>query len=158
MEITPSDMCGLRKLRSDCADAQSDLSLCCPPEEHFDQWLSREGAAKNLMSLCKYAGWSVSSMCAHVKRYIFFCQWLNIFSYSISSRKRDLTTCPIDLKKCRLVYIRAVWYLSWVPLDEDPILLNVPQKREIFANWVDWVVEQRWLALGCSDKGHMCPP
>ena len=44
-------MCGQRRLRSDCASAQSDLSLHCPSEEDKGPWLHRECQARTPISV-----------------------------------------------------------------------------------------------------------
>ena len=43
-------MCAQRRLRSACASAQSDLSLCCPLEDALDPWVPTECSATPLIT------------------------------------------------------------------------------------------------------------
>ena len=55
-----------------CAIVQSDWSLCCPHEETLPLRMSKMRPVKILIRLCEYAGWSESSLGAHVKKYVFW--------------------------------------------------------------------------------------
>ena len=66
-----------RRLRSDCAFAQSDQSLRCPHEEIYYPWLSTMSPVKILIRLCECTGLSESSLGAHIRSYVFW--WLISF-------------------------------------------------------------------------------
>ena len=54
----PSDMCVQRILRSACACAQSDQSICCPYENFLHLLLSKMRPVKTLIRLCECRyGW-----------------------------------------------------------------------------------------------------
>ena len=61
-----------RRLKSACASAQSDRNLFCPHEKTLHPWLSKMCQGKILIRLRKCAGWSESSLGAHVQRYVFW--------------------------------------------------------------------------------------
>ena len=50
--------------------AQSDLR--CARKETLHPWLSKMRLVKSLIRLREHAGWSESSLCAHVRRYDFW--------------------------------------------------------------------------------------
>ena len=58
LENVASYMCPLRRLKSDCVSAQSDLSLRCPHDETLQPWLSKMRPVKILIRLriCIFAG------------------------------------------------------------------------------------------------------
>ena len=60
VNIPSGDMCVQRRLRSACASAQSDQSLCCPHEETLHPWLIKMRPVKILIRLRECAGWSES--------------------------------------------------------------------------------------------------
>ena len=62
-------MCAQRRLKSACASAQSDQSLRCSHEETLNPCLSKMRPVKILIRLRESAGWSESSVYAHVRRY-----------------------------------------------------------------------------------------
>ena len=66
-------MCAQRSLKSVHASTQSDYSLPCPHEETLHPSLSRMCPVKILIRLRECAGWSESSLGAHIRRY-FFCR------------------------------------------------------------------------------------
>ena len=66
----PSNMCVRQRLKSVCASTQSDQSLRCPHEETLHPWLSKICPVKILIRLRECAGWSESSLGAHVRRYV----------------------------------------------------------------------------------------
>ena len=70
-----SAMCAQRRLRSDCASAQSDQSLCCTHEETLHHWLSTKRPVKILIRLIwNVAGHmsvgALSDVAAHKVKYI----------------------------------------------------------------------------------------
>ena len=71
-ENVPSDMCSKQRLEPACASAQSDRSLRCPQEETLHPWLSKTRPVKIQIRLRECAGWSESSLGAHVQRYVFW--------------------------------------------------------------------------------------
>ena len=54
------------------ANTRSLISLCCPHEETLHPWLSKIRPVKVLIRLRECAGWSESSLGAHVRRYVFW--------------------------------------------------------------------------------------
>ena len=66
----PSDMCAQRRLESACSSAQSDQSSLSA-WRNFHPWLSTIHPVKIVIRLCECAGWSESSLDAHVRRYVF---------------------------------------------------------------------------------------
>ena len=60
---------------------QSDQSLRCPQEEILHTWLSKMRAVKILIRLRESAGWSESSLGAHVQRYVFWRRVLYGFDW-----------------------------------------------------------------------------
>ena len=88
-ENVPSDMCSKRWLKSTCACAKSDKSLHCPRAEPLHHWLSKMRPRKILVSLRTCAGWSESSLGAHVRRYVYWrcgLPWeYQLFSYTVQS-------------------------------------------------------------------------
>ena len=65
-----SDMCAQRRLKSDCASAQSDQSLRCAHEETLHPCLSKMHTVKLLVRLCERDSWTESSLGAHVRMYV----------------------------------------------------------------------------------------
>ena len=63
--------CEKRRHNSDCASAHSDQSFRCPHEESLHPWISKMRPVKILIRLCECAGWSESSLGAHIPKYIF---------------------------------------------------------------------------------------
>ena len=68
----PSEMCAQWRLRSACASAQSAQSLRCQHIETLHPWLSKMRPVKIQISLRESAGWSESSLGAHVRRDVFW--------------------------------------------------------------------------------------
>ena len=64
-----------RSLKSAYAFAQSDQSLCCPHDKTLRPWLSKMRLVKILIRLRESAGWSESSLGAHIRTYVFW-HWL----------------------------------------------------------------------------------
>ena len=71
-ENVPSDMCAKRRLKSACTTAQSDRSPRRPHEETSHPMLSKMRPVKILIRLHEFGSWSESSLCAYVRRYIFW--------------------------------------------------------------------------------------
>ena len=68
--------------------AQSDLSLRCPHEEILHPFLSKKRPVMILIRLHECAGWSESSLGAHVRRYICWrCGWNHYLSAKEASYK-----------------------------------------------------------------------
>ena len=67
----------LNKLKSPCTSKQSYQSLHCQHEETLHPWLSKMHPVKILFRLHKCAGWSVSSLWAHIRH--FLTLWLILF-------------------------------------------------------------------------------
>ena len=68
-EDVPSDMCAQRRLKSDCASAQSDLSLrClrCPYEETLHSLVIQKAPSKGSDLMSEY---SFSDVGAHITTY-----------------------------------------------------------------------------------------
>ena len=86
-ENIPSDICTQWRLKSSCPSSQSDQSLHCLHEETLHLWLSKMHSVKILMGLQKCAGWSESSLGAHVQRYAFWLYSSHVFSYPLSMTK-----------------------------------------------------------------------
>ena len=63
-------MCAKCRLKSACASAQPDLSPRCPHAESLHPCLSTMRPVKILISLRERAGWSESSLGAHVLIYV----------------------------------------------------------------------------------------
>ena len=63
-----TDMCVQRRQRSVYTPAQSDRSLCCPPEEVSAHWLSIDHAMKTLI---RFVQSDLSPLGALVRRYMF---------------------------------------------------------------------------------------
>ena len=83
----PSDKCAQRRLKSACACAQSDQSICCMHEDTLHPWLFKMCQVKILIRLCECAGWSESSLGTRVRWYVFWrfgsfgrCQKKCVFS------------------------------------------------------------------------------
>ena len=75
-ENVPSDICARRRLKSACTSARSDRSFRCPHEESLHPWLSKMCPVEMRTRLRECAGWSESSLSAHVWRYVFWrCGW-----------------------------------------------------------------------------------
>ena len=69
-ENVSSSICGQRRPRSDCADAQSDQGIRCPLTESLDTKECMNGKQKPGL-FCACAGWSESAHFTHVWRYFF---------------------------------------------------------------------------------------
>ena len=81
-------MCAKRRLRSACASAQSDQSLRFLSEDALDPCLPTERPAKTLIRLRGCAGWSESSLGAHVSLYAV--SRLNFYIFTIGLRNMYL--------------------------------------------------------------------
>ena len=113
-------MCAQRRLKSACAFAQSDQSLRCPHEETLHPWLSKMHTMKILIRLRKCAGWSKSSLCAHIQRYVFL-RWgsdleMHFFghhscdSHNFGDKYMFLTFIPANSLCYQVIYF-DVWLL-----------------------------------------------
>ena len=61
-----------RWLWSDCAYAQSDQNHRCSDEETLHPWLYQKHPAMIMIKLRECAGWSESSLDAHIPWYVFY--------------------------------------------------------------------------------------
>ena len=66
-------ICTQQRLRSVCANVQTDLSLRCPLEKSLDLWLPAECPVKILFRLHKCKGWSEFSLGTHAILYEMLC-------------------------------------------------------------------------------------
>ena len=91
-ENVHSYMCAQRRLRSACASAQSDQSLRRQHEDSLHPWLSKAHPVKILNTLRKCAGWSESSLGAHVQSYIFWhCGSKDVYSIISTNNMIELS-------------------------------------------------------------------
>ena len=105
-ENVPFEICDQRRFRSTCAFAQSDLNLRCPHDETLHRWLPKLRQVKILIRLRNCAGWSDSSLGAHVQkeRFLtlrFVCSRVISWSVTFISlhlRKVFSNTLSIQLK------------------------------------------------------------
>ena len=109
-------VCAQRRLRSACASAQSDQSLCCPHEESLGPWLSIERTAKTLIRLGGCPGWSESLLGAHSFCWIYHVAarlmiWFNDANYH--------NLRPISLQR------RKLFLEMWSPLAYTEITVTV---------------------------------
>ena len=70
---------------SACASAQSNQSLRRADKEILFPWLSKMRIMQVLIRLRKYAGWSESKLCAHIRRNVFWrC---DTYTYKVTYRE-----------------------------------------------------------------------
>ena len=102
-------MCAQRRLRSDCASAQSDQSLRCPIQETWAPLPCKKRPAKTLIRLRGCAGWSESSLGARFRRYIFI--WSSkLENNEPGHEKKGLTSEDLDQSPYSLPeQLQIVW-------------------------------------------------
>ena len=71
LEIVPPDVCAQQRLKSVCVSAESYQSHHSPREVTLHPCLSRMRIANILIRLCECAGWSESSLGAHILKYVY---------------------------------------------------------------------------------------
>ena len=130
LENVPSHMCAKGRLKSACASAQSDLSFPCPHEETLHPKMR---TVKILIRLGECAGWSESSLGAHVRRYVFWRSGLYPF-WSVQS-------------------IIAYQFLNRNPHPGSPLLLEYefnrcslyPCVQIIITCFIDGLARSNWI-------------
>ena len=75
-----------RRLKSASKFTQSDQCLCCLHAETLHPWLLKIRPVKILIRLRECAGWSESSLGAHVRRYVFWRCGSNRKDYNIDDK------------------------------------------------------------------------
>ena len=124
----PSDICAQRRLKSDCASAQSDLSLRCPHKEILGPWLSRMHPVKILLRLRECAGWSESSLDAHVCLRFYGLinpSAVNLPNYTFTGQAAHVKSCVGEYRSRRSI-------LS----DQRCLILQWKQTTKAFKQWV----------------------
>ena len=78
-----NDLCAQQGLKTAWTSAQSDQSLYRPPEETLGPYLPIEHTVKTLARLHECAGWSESSLAAHVILlfYLHLHRLINVFTF-----------------------------------------------------------------------------
>ena len=143
--IVRKRMCAQRRLKSACASAHSDQSICYPHEENLRPWLSKMRPVKILVKLRERASLSESSLGAHVQRYVFWrCGWNNwrislkgiILGYIFWRYYSDIPLLRAISLKATSAYKRDRISPVFISFDIHDININVRIKKENENIWI----------------------